>query len=147
LIEYLINLLGNFENIELASSVAAALVQHAIEEVRSAGKTVAKLCALLIDTSCGNEFHNGLVTAAWQYFECRDQLRIDHFRYWIAFLGFISDLYASIGFTYEGINLTVVIVYFLILGELVDILFRVFEYMLRAPVLETLKIEEACYYL
>jgi len=63
-----------------------------------------------------------------QYFECRDQLRVEHFSVWLAFLAFISDLFASFGFIYEG--------------ELVDIIFRVFNYMLRAPVLETLKIQE-----
>ncbi|VDM29505.1 unnamed protein product [Toxocara canis] len=62
------------------------------------------------------------------YFECRDRLRIDHFRVWIAFLNFVSDLYANVGYIYEG--------------ELVNLVFRIFDYLLKAPVLETLKIEE-----
>ncbi|KHJ88932.1 hypothetical protein OESDEN_11263 [Oesophagostomum dentatum] len=63
-----------------------------------------------------------------QYFDCRDRLRADHFRMWISFLSFVADLYANIGGGKDG--------------ELVNFVFQVFDYLLRAPILETLKIEE-----
>ncbi|VDN05651.1 unnamed protein product [Thelazia callipaeda] len=77
---------------------------------------------------CLNAIFHGIVVALMHYFECRDRLRIDHFRVWITFLNFVSDLYANFGYIYEG--------------ELVDLVFRIFGYMLKAPVLDTLKIEE-----
>jgi len=119
---------SGLENEELAAAVARLLAQHAIEENRSAAKNTARLAAQLLECPSGSAFHHGLLTALIQYFECRDQLRVEHFSVWLAFLAFISDLFASFGFIYEG--------------ELVDIIFRVFNYMLRAPVLETLKIQE-----
>lgn len=85
-------------------AAGSTLVQYAIEEARSSCKAVAKVCATLLDAPAGQQFHRGLATAAWQYFECRSQLRADHFKFWIAFLNFISDLYANIGFTYEGMS-------------------------------------------
>lgn len=102
------------------------------------------------------------------YFECRERLRADHFRIWIAFLNFVSDLYTNIGYVYEGIFMNLlwiyynlfqrffkkflikkgssktIIFYLEISGELVDLVFQIFDYMLKAPVLDTLKIEEVC---
>ncbi len=93
---------SNLENEELAASVGRLLVQHAIEENRSAAKSTARLAAQILECPSGAAFHHGLVTALLQYFECRDQLRIEHFRIWLAFLAFLSDLFASFGFSYEG---------------------------------------------
>lgn len=118
---------SGFESPDLAPPVAQSLVQSAIEEGKGS-KGVAKLCSLLMEASTGEAFHQGLITASWEYYECREKLRSEHFKFWLAFVNFVSDLYAAIGFTYEG--------------ELVEILFRIFEFMLRSPVLETLKIEE-----
>ncbi len=75
-------------------------------------------------------FHTALVGELWQYYECRESLRAQHFSYWLAYVTFLSDMYATIGFTYEG--------------ELVNVLLRTFTFMLRPPVLETLRIEEVC---
>ncbi|VDP22402.1 unnamed protein product [Heligmosomoides polygyrus] len=103
---------------DLAESVGSALCQHAIEG--GGGRVVAKLCGALRDSPSAF----GLLSSVSQYFECRDRLRADHFRMWISFLAFVADLYANIG------------------GELVNFVFQVFDYLLRAPILETLKIEE-----
>ncbi|MFH4974379.1 hypothetical protein AB6A40_001088 [Gnathostoma spinigerum] len=119
---------GNFENNELADSVGQMLVHYVIEENRQSGRTVARIAAILLNSESARAFYQGTLIALSHYFECRDRLRTDHFRVWIAFLTFISDIYSSIGCIYEG--------------ELVDLVFRVFDYMLKAPVLDTLKIEE-----
>ncbi|KAK0411201.1 hypothetical protein QR680_005539 [Steinernema hermaphroditum] len=121
-------LAGNLENTDLARSIAQALVQFAIEESRMNGKNVARLSAQVMDSPAGKVFHMGLVTSVTQYFDCRSQLRVDHFRVWIAFLNFVSDLYANLGFTYQG--------------ELVNVVFQIFDYMLKPPILDSLKIEE-----
>ncbi|MCP9256866.1 Spastin [Dirofilaria immitis] len=104
------------------------LVHFSIEENRQAGKAVARIAAQLLNFDTANVFHQGITVALMHYFECRDRLRIDHFRVWITFLNFVSDLYASVGYIYEG--------------ELVDLVFRIFGYLLKAPILDTLKIEE-----
>ncbi|TKR86466.1 hypothetical protein L596_011056 [Steinernema carpocapsae] len=83
------------------------------------GKNVARLSAQVMDSPSGAAFHNGLVTSITQYFDCRSQLRVDHFRVWISFLNFVSDLYGNLGFTYQG--------------ELVNVVFQIFDYMLKAP--------------
>uniref|UniRef100_A0AC34QHK9 MIF4G domain-containing protein n=1 Tax=Panagrolaimus sp. JU765 TaxID=591449 RepID=A0AC34QHK9_9BILA len=121
-------LASNMENEQFARSLGQYLVQYAIEENKTHGRTVARLCASLLECPSGIAFHQGLVTAILQYYDCRDQLRTDHLRVWVGFLNFISDLYAHVGFTYEG--------------EMVEVIFNIFEYMLKRPVLETLKIEE-----
>ncbi|KAE9549631.1 hypothetical protein FO519_007153 [Halicephalobus sp. NKZ332] len=121
-------LAGNMENENLSRSLGQYLVQYAIEENKTNGRTIARLCASLLECPSGISFHQGLVTSILQYYECRDQLRTDHLRVWVGFLSFISDLYAHVGFTYEG--------------EMVEVIFNIFDYMLKSPVLETLKIEE-----
>ncbi|WKY09086.1 hypothetical protein Q1695_001886 [Nippostrongylus brasiliensis] len=110
----------------LAESIGSALCQHAIEG--GGGRTVAKLCGALRDSPSAFALHKGLLSSVSQYFECRDKLRADHFRMWISFLAFVADLYANIGGGKDG--------------ELVNFVFQVFDYLLRAPILETLKIEE-----
>ncbi|KAH7693867.1 Protein F44A2.5 b, partial [Aphelenchoides avenae] len=121
-------LAGKMENDAHARALGSILVQHAIEENKQNGRAVARLCAALLECPSGPAFHAGVVTSVAQYFDCREQLRAGHLRLWIAFLSFVSDLYANIGFTYEG--------------ELVEVIFGVFQFLLRSPVLETLKIEE-----
>jgi len=121
-------LTGNMENENSAKSLGQYLVQYAIEENKTNGRAVARLCASLLECPSGVAFHQGLLTSILQYYDCRDQLRVDHLRVWVGFLSFISDLYAHVGFTYEG--------------EMVEVIFNIFDYMLKSPVLETLKIEE-----
>ncbi|VDM91829.1 unnamed protein product, partial [Onchocerca ochengi] len=115
---------SNFEDDEIGGAVGQMLVHFSIEENRQAGKVVARIAAQLLNFDTAN----GIAVALMHYFECRDRLRIDHFRVWITFLNFVSDLYASVGYIYEG--------------ELVDLVFRIFGYLLKAPILDTLKIEE-----
>lgn len=90
------------ENESHARALGAILVRHAIEENKQNGRAVARLCASLLECPSGPAFHDGIVTSVSQYYECREQLRVSHLRIWIAFLNFVSDLYANIGFTYEG---------------------------------------------
>ncbi len=71
--------LGGFDSSELAPPIAQALVQSAIEEGKGS-KPVSKLCALLMEASTGDSFHQGLISASWQYFECREKLRSQHFK-------------------------------------------------------------------
>ncbi|EYC31655.1 hypothetical protein Y032_0003g1169 [Ancylostoma ceylanicum] len=111
---------------DLAESVGSTLCQHAIEG--GGGRVVAKLCGSLRDAPSAYALYKGLMSSVSQYFECRDRLRADHFRMWISFLSFVADLYANIGGGKDG--------------ELVNFVFQVFDYLLRAPILETLKIEE-----
>jgi DNA mismatch repair ATPase MutL len=120
----------NMENEALARSLGQYLVQYAIEENKANGRTVARLCASLLECPSGVAFHQGLVTSILQYYDCREQLRNaqEHLKIWIGFLSFVSDLYAHVGFTYEG--------------EMVEVIFNIFDYMLKPPVLEQLKIEE-----
>ncbi|KAK6109111.1 hypothetical protein QQG55_34710 [Brugia pahangi] len=119
---------SNFEDGEIGGAVGQMLVHFSIEENRQAGKAVARIAAQLLNFDTANVFHQGITVALMHYFECRDRLRIDHFRVWITFLNFVSDLYASVGYIYEG--------------ELVDLVFHIFGYLLKAPILDTLKIEE-----
>ncbi|CAI4223236.1 unnamed protein product [Auanema sp. JU1783] len=107
---------GCFQSDELAEIVGSSLCQHAIEG--GGGRGVAKICGSLKDSASIKGLSRGLLTSISQYLDCRDKLRTDHFRMWISFLTFVSDLYANIG--------------------AVD----VFDYLLRSPILETLKIEE-----
>ncbi|XGW05740.1 hypothetical protein V3C99_016248 [Haemonchus contortus] len=115
-----------FADDTLAESIGSALCQHAIEG--GGGRAVAKLCGALRDSPSAFALNRGLLSSVSQYFECRDRLRADHFRMWISFLAFVADLYANIGGGKDG--------------ELVNFVFQVFDYLLRAPILETLKIEE-----
>lgn len=117
---------SGFNGDSLAESVGSALCQHAIEG--GGGRVVAKLCGALRDSPSAFALYRGLLSSVSQYFECRDRLRADHFRMWISFLAFVADLYANIGGGKDG--------------ELVNFVFQVFDYLLRAPILETLKIEE-----
>uniref|UniRef100_A0A914S1T8 MIF4G domain-containing protein n=1 Tax=Parascaris equorum TaxID=6256 RepID=A0A914S1T8_PAREQ len=73
---------GDFDGEESGAAVGQMLVQYSIEENRQAA----------VENNC----FQGTVTALVHYFECRDRLRIDHFRVWIAFLNFVSDLYANL---------------------------------------------------
>uniref|UniRef100_A0A7E4VDC5 MIF4G domain-containing protein n=1 Tax=Panagrellus redivivus TaxID=6233 RepID=A0A7E4VDC5_PANRE len=119
---------SNLENETIARSLGSYLVQYAIEEDKAMGRTVARLCASLLECPSGVAFHQGLVTSILQYYDCRDQLRVDHLRVWVGFLSFVSDLYSHVGFTYEG--------------EMVEVIFNIFDYLLKPPILESLKIEE-----
>ncbi|KAI1719317.1 MIF4G domain-containing protein B [Ditylenchus destructor] len=119
---------GDMLDESLARQLAQSLVHHAIEENKRDGRQVARLCASLLECPSGAAFHHGFMTSILQYFDCREQLRSDHSRVWINFLNFVSDLYSSVGFHYEG--------------GLVDTIFSIFDYMLKRPVLESLKIEE-----
>uniref|UniRef100_A0A0K0D5J7 MIF4G domain-containing protein n=1 Tax=Angiostrongylus cantonensis TaxID=6313 RepID=A0A0K0D5J7_ANGCA len=111
---------------DLAETIGSALCQHAIEG--GGGRPVAKICGVLRDSPSAFALYRGLLSSVSQYFECRDRLRADHFRMWISFLAFVADLYANVGGGKDG--------------ELVNFVFQVFDYLLRAPILETLKIEE-----
>ncbi|KAJ1372006.1 hypothetical protein KIN20_034059 [Parelaphostrongylus tenuis] len=111
---------------DLAETIGSALCQHAIEG--GAGRPVAKMCGVLRDSPSAFALYRGLLSSVSQYFDCRDRLRADHFRMWISFLSFVADLYANVGGGKDG--------------ELVNFVFQVFDYLLRAPILETLKIEE-----
>lgn len=63
---------------------------------------MARICSILLNCPSSKEFQKGLINLIINYYERRDQLRSDNFKIWINFLNFISDLYASLGFTYEG---------------------------------------------
>ena len=58
---------------------------------------MSKLCGALKDSVSVRGLVRGLLTSISQYFDCRDRLRADHFRMWIAFLNFVSDFYSSLG--------------------------------------------------
>ncbi|KAK6019417.1 hypothetical protein OSTOST_14948, partial [Ostertagia ostertagi] len=118
-----------FADDTLAESIGSALCQHAIEG--GGGRTVAKLCGALRDSPSAFALYRGLLSSVSQYFECRDRLRADHFRMWISFLAFVADLYCEYWRWKRR-------------WELVNFVFQVFDYLLRAPILETLKIEEHC---
>ncbi|PAV75383.1 hypothetical protein WR25_14862 isoform B [Diploscapter pachys] len=117
---------GGFSKEELAECVGGALCQHAIEG--GGGRQVAKLCGLLKEAHSIAALCRGLISSMNQYWDCRDKLRVDHFRMWIAYLNFVPDVYANLG---GGSS-----------GELSNHVFQVFNYLLRAPILESLKIEE-----
>lgn len=51
-------------------------------------------------------------------------------RFWLSFVTFTSDVYASVGFDMEC-------------ESLVQVLLRTFDFMLHNPVLDALRIEEA----
>ena len=126
-------LASKMENETHARSLGQYLVQYAIEENKSSGRVVARLCSALLECPSGVAFHQGLVTSILQYYDCREQLRNtpEHLKIWVGFLSFVSDLYAHVGFTYEG--------------EMVEVIFNIFDYMLKPPVLEQLKIEEVSF--
>lgn len=116
---------GCFTSEELGECVGSALCQHAIEG--GGGRNVAKLCGSLKDTAAVKGLVRGLLTSVSQYFDCRDRLRADHFRMWIAFLNFVSDFYSSLG---------------VVDGDISGVVFEIFNYLLKPPVLEGVKIEE-----
>ncbi|KJH51540.1 hypothetical protein DICVIV_02277 [Dictyocaulus viviparus] len=150
--------IGSFAAEDLAETIGSALCQHAIEG--GGGRPVAKVCGVLRDCPSVFPLYKGLLSSISQYFECRDRLRADHFRMWISFLAFVADLYANVGGGKDGaVPYNVFLLLFTnhtrwfllnplkflwkpILGELVNFVFQVFDYLLRAPILETLKIEE-----
>lgn len=86
----------------LARDVGQSLVHFAIEEKRQSGRLVARICAALLKCPTAEAFHAGFISSIHQYYESRSQLRRNRFKAWINFLNFISDLYASVGFNYEG---------------------------------------------
>jgi hypothetical protein len=81
-----------------------------------------------MDCPTGQSFYSSLTASLNQYFCCAENLRLTHFRVWQNFLNFLSDLYANVGYRFEN--------------ELADIIFKVFNYMLKAPTLNELRIEE-----
>uniref|UniRef100_A0A0N5AJD8 MIF4G domain-containing protein n=1 Tax=Syphacia muris TaxID=451379 RepID=A0A0N5AJD8_9BILA len=119
---------GNFEDEKAADALAQVFVHHCLEENKQAGKNISRIAGQIVNLCSTPTFYRGMVASLLQYFECRDQLRLEHSRVWITFLNFVSDLYASVGYVYEG--------------ELVNLIFRLFDYILKAPVLEDVKIEE-----
>ncbi|VDM54346.1 unnamed protein product [Angiostrongylus costaricensis] len=123
-----------------AETIGSALCQHAIEG--GGGRSVAKICGVLRDSPSAFALYRGLLSSVSQYFECRDRLRADHFRMWISFLAFVADLYANVGGGKDEVSDQSLIFLVTFSGELVNFVFQVFDYLLRAPILETLKIEE-----
>uniref|UniRef100_A0A0K0FK66 MIF4G domain-containing protein n=1 Tax=Strongyloides venezuelensis TaxID=75913 RepID=A0A0K0FK66_STRVS len=119
---------SNMTNSNVASELGLFLVKFAVEENRVEAKNTAKICANLLDCPTGDPFHKNLVNSLKQYFDCRDQLRENHFKIWTTFINFINETFANIGFTYEG--------------DLVELIFTTFEYLLLPPTLHNLRIEE-----
>uniref|UniRef100_A0A0N4ZRV2 MIF4G domain-containing protein n=1 Tax=Parastrongyloides trichosuri TaxID=131310 RepID=A0A0N4ZRV2_PARTI len=121
-------LASNMTDCKIASELGLFLVKFAVEENRVEAKNTAKITANLIDCPSGESFHMSLLNSLKQYFECRDQLRENHFKIWTTFINFMSETFANIGFTYEG--------------DLVELIFTTFEYLLLPPTLHNLRIEE-----
>ncbi|CEF63550.1 MIF4G-like, type 3 domain and Amino acid transporter, transmembrane family and MIF4-like, type 1/2/3 domain and Armadillo-type fold domain-containing protein [Strongyloides ratti] len=119
---------SNMTNSKISSELGLFLVKFAVEENRVEAKNTAKICAHLLDCPTGDPFHKNLINSLKQYFECRDQLRENHFKIWTTFINFINETFANIGFTYEG--------------DLVELIFTTFEYLLLPPTLHNLRIEE-----
>ncbi|KAI6199770.1 hypothetical protein M3Y96_00662000 [Aphelenchoides besseyi] len=115
----------HMENVKTAENLAHCLCHYAIEEKRREQRQVARLCSLLMDSPSGVAFQRGVVSSINQYFDCRGQLRSSHIKVWIDFLSFTSDIY-----THTQQN------------EIIDVLYKIFDYLLKSPILETLKIEE-----
>lgn len=133
-----ITISGHFTSEELAECVGSALCQHAIEG--GGGRNVSKLCGTLKDAIAVRGLVKGLLNSISQYFECRDRLRADHFRMWIAFLNFVSDFYSNLG-SVGGKSYCLSYVH-VVLGDISSTVFDVFEYLLKPPILESVKIEE-----
>uniref|UniRef100_A0A5S6R3L4 MIF4G domain-containing protein n=1 Tax=Trichuris muris TaxID=70415 RepID=A0A5S6R3L4_TRIMR len=112
---------------EQAASIAQVLVQLAIEGGKPKS-VVAKLCHLLLNCPSHQEFHNGLLAGCNQYFDRREKLRQEYCTYWLEFMSFLSELCTDAVFTSQD--------------QLAGIVFAVFNYLLSAPVLETIKMEE-----
>ncbi|KAI6242024.1 hypothetical protein M3Y99_00279400 [Aphelenchoides fujianensis] len=117
------------EDERAAANVAHSLARYAIEEKRRDQRPVARLCCLLMDAPAGAAFLGGLVDSIRQYFECRAELRSSHLRVWTDFLAFASDVYANVDPLHHE-------------SALMDVIFDSFDYLLKSPILETLKIEE-----
>ncbi|CAJ0962091.1 unnamed protein product, partial [Mesorhabditis belari] len=111
-----------------AECVGNSIAQHSIEGGTRCCKQSTKICGLLADTLCFPGLIKGLHSSIAQYFDCRERLRQEHFRMWIAFLNFVSDIYANVGCTPNG--------------DFASVVFQVFDFLLRPPILENLKIEE-----
>lgn len=86
----------------MAHNLAQTLVYFVVEEKKQNGRIVARICAALLTCPSREAFHKGFIISITHYYDCRDQLRIDHLKIWINFLNFIFDLYSSVGFTYKG---------------------------------------------
>ncbi|CDW58128.1 MIF4G domain containing protein [Trichuris trichiura] len=110
---------------EQAASIAQVLVQLAIEGGKPKS-VVAKLC----HCPSYQEFHNGLLAGCNQYFDRREKLRQEYSHLEI--------------FKYIGWNLCLFYPNYVgtLLKSLASIVFAVFNYLLSAPVLETIKMEE-----
>lgn len=117
---------GAFCDEELAECIGSALCRHAIEG--GGGSGVGKLCANFKYAPSIGSFVKGLIIALSQYLECRHKIREDHFRMWISFIQFLTELYSNLGSDSKG--------------ELATIVFDVFNYLLRPPILEHVKIQE-----
>ncbi|KRZ72353.1 NFU1 iron-sulfur cluster scaffold -like protein, mitochondrial [Trichinella papuae] len=112
---------------EHACAIGQVLIKLAIENGKKKS-TIAKLCHLLLRSASSNEFCKGLVAGCNQYFERRHKLRTEFVTYWHEFITFLSELCSDSSFTSES--------------DLVNILFRVFNYLLVPPVLDAIKMEE-----
>lgn len=126
---------GKCSDVSLATQAAATLVEHVIEGCAPPGqayaKSVAKISAHLLDAGtspAATAFHAAFVNALGIYYDQRELLRAKHFRYWLTLLNYTCDAFATIGFTYEG--------------ELVRVLIRLYNYLLHPSTVPTLRIEE-----
>ncbi|KRZ50103.1 MIF4G domain-containing protein B, partial [Trichinella nativa] len=112
---------------EHACAIGQVLIKLAIENGKKKS-TIAKLCHLLLRSASSNEFRKGLVAGCNQYFERRHKLRTEFVTYWHEFITFLSELCSDSSFTSES--------------DLVNVVFRVFNYLLVPPVLDAIKMEE-----
>ncbi|CAB3398831.1 unnamed protein product [Caenorhabditis bovis] len=117
---------GAFCDDELAETIGAALCRHAIEG--GGGSGVAIICANFRNSPSISALVKGLTIALSQYLECRHKIREDHFRMWISFIQFLTELYANMSSESKG--------------DLANIVFDVFNFLLRPPILEHVKIQE-----
>ncbi|KAI6189931.1 hypothetical protein M3Y97_00061600 [Aphelenchoides bicaudatus] len=121
-------MIGDFveamEKPEVASRLGHFISRFSIEENRHNQRVCSNIALLLLDCPAGSAFYNGLVASLTQYYECADKLRSTHFRVWLNYLSFLNDLYLNVGFRYDG--------------EIADLIFKIFNYILKLD----MKIEE-----
>ncbi|KAF8381308.1 hypothetical protein PRIPAC_70450 [Pristionchus pacificus] len=119
---------SEFSDEVAGAAVGQALVTHAVETTTSSSRAVAKAANLLKDSACFPGIHRGFVLGLTTYNADRDSLRQEKFRSWLTVLSLSSDLFANVGDNEQG--------------DLVSLVFDIFGFLLRAPVLENVKIEE-----
>lgn len=119
---------SEFSDEVAGAAVGQALVTHAVETTTSSSRAVAKAANLLKDSACFPGIHRGFVLGLTTYNADRDYLRQEKFRSWLTVLSLSSDLFANVGDNEQG--------------DLVSLVFDIFGFLLRAPVLDNVKIEE-----